>query len=444
MKQNKLALLLLSSTLIFSCAKDEPQLSTPQIKATGTSDTLLMGHSIALHPHVTYEQGLTYAWRVNNVTKSTDSAFNFNPSDRGDYRVVFFATNSVGTDSLVFNIKVNGKYENGFLVLQEGQYGVANGDFAYYSYDSSKVTMNIYKKENPTLQLGPTDATLQYATIFNGDLYMVVKVGGPLVVVDAYTFKEKARIPKLPADIGHAFLGISANKGLLSSADGLYQVQLNPLTLGTKIPAFSGAAGDMLLVGDKIYVMSETEGIVILSATDYSVLKKIPKATLGFAKTKDAIWAAGDSSLFRISPNSMDVARVPLSFGITNPWALWSWRSASITANPNGNEVYIAQRKEAPGIGGTLEYSGNKIFRYKDGDLSSLSTPFITLPPGQYFYGSAVRYNERKQQLLVYTLADEWGSSNDNKWQFYDAHAGTLLSTVQYTGYYFPALSIYY
>ncbi|MFB6454684.1 DUF5074 domain-containing protein [Chitinophaga sp. Hz27] len=445
MKLNKsLFLLALMATVVFSCKKND-DVPGPKITSTGTKDTIAFGSSITYRPQFSNKNGLSFQWTTNGAPVSTDSVLQFGSNAHGDFHIVLTAKNQTGIDSIVYNLHVNGKYENGFLMVQEGQYGVTNGDLAYYSYDSNKVIQNIYKTENPDKNLGPNTSTLQFASIFNGKVYMVAKVGGPLVVTDAYTMKETGRITALPQDEGHAFVGVDNARGLLSAVDGIYPVNLSTLTLGAKLAGITSAAGDMLLVDKYIFALTQADGVVVLNTTDYSIVKKFPNATMGFTRTKDgAVWAAGDSSLMRIDPVALTLTSMKLPFKVTNPWALWSWKSGSLTTSSNGNDVYIAARNETGGIGGTIEYGGTKLYRYVAGDANSLSAPFITLPAGQYFYGSAVRFNERKNELLIITLPDEWGSSNDNRWLSYNATTGALNSTVRYTGYLFPSLPVFY
>ncbi|WP_160715453.1 DUF5074 domain-containing protein [Chitinophaga solisilvae] len=426
-----------------SCQKDEVD-PGPGIITGSTRDTLKIGAAVTFRPSVINPSNAAYTWKVNGTPVSREAVFTFTAREHGDYRIVFSASNQAATDSAVYEVKVWGKYENGFWVVQEAQYGVANGDVFYYSYDSNRIAYNVFQTENPGKSLGPVTSTLQFATIWKGKMYLAVKVGGPLVVADAYTMKETGRIDQLPQNEGYAFAGVDENRGLLSAVDGVYRVNLTGPSLGAKVAGIDGAAGDMLVTEEYVFVLTKKEGVVILKKSDYSIVKKYPKGTMGFTRTKDgAVWTAGDSALVRIDA-SLAVSEVKLPFKVTNPWALWSWRSGSITASASGNEVYIAERKETAGIDGTIEYSGTKLYRYTPGNAASVTSPFITLPAGQYFYGSVVRFNERTRELIVLTLTDEWGSSNDNRWLFYDAVSGTLKQTVNYQGYYFPALPVFY
>ncbi|MBS0032101.1 DUF5074 domain-containing protein [Chitinophaga sp. 22321] len=432
-------------TMAMSCKKNDDVIPGPGVDKTGGTDTLRIGAAVSYHPKIANPAGATFTWKVNGAVVGNESAYTFTASARGDYHIVFTAGNAATVDSVIYQVKVWGKYENGFFVVQEGQYGATGGDLFYYSYDSNKIAYDVFKTENPGKDFGPPTSTLQFATIYNGKIYMSVKVGGPLVVADAYSMKETGRIDHLPQDEGHAFTGIDNTRGLLSAVDGVYRVNLAGPAIGAKIDGINSAAGDMMVAGEYVFVLTEGDGIVVLKTSDYSIVKKYPKGTMGFARTKDgAVWAAGDSALVRIDPVSLAVTETKVPFKVTNPWALWAWRSGSITASASGNDVYIAERKDGPGIGGTIEYSGTKIYKYTPGNAASFAAPFITIPGDQYFYGSAVRFNERTKELVVLTLTDEWGSSNDNRWLFYDAATGALKQTVRYPGYYFSALPVFY
>ncbi|RBL91417.1 DUF5074 domain-containing protein [Chitinophaga flava] len=428
----------------FTACKKEEAIPGVGLQQEGRSDTLHLGEAITLRARVANVNGTTFDWKINGTAAGTDSILKFTASASGMFRVVVTARNTVSIDSVAYNVKVWGKYENGFFMLQEGQYGNDNGDLWYYSYDSNQVVKNVFKTENPGKSLGPNTATLQFATVYRDKMYMAVKVGGPLVVADAHTMKETGRIDHLPQDEGYAFVGVDDSRGLLSAIDGVYRVNLTGPVLGAKVAGINGPAGDMILAGDYVFVMTKDDGVVALKAADFSVAKKFGIGDAGFARTKDgSIWVTGKDSLVKINPVSLAVDRVKLPFKTTNPWAFLAWRSGSLTASASGDAVYIAER-EAVEVIGEIEVGGTRLYRYQPGNAASLSAPFLTLPAGQYFYGSAVRYNERRKELVVIALTDKFGGSNDNRWLMYDAVTANLKETVRYTGYYFPALPVFY
>ncbi|MFY0255999.1 DUF5074 domain-containing protein [Chitinophaga sp. 30R24] len=328
---------------------------------------------------------------------------------------------------------VTGKYANGFFIANEGWFGHGTGDLNFYSYSGDSLVMNIYQLENPTNGLGGPSNTLQYATIFNGKLYIVVKAGGPLVVTDAGTLVETGRITALPGNDGHAFVGIDATHGLLSAKDGVYPIDLTSFTVGTKITGVSGYTGDMLKAGSNVYVLSQTDGIVALNSSTYAVVNKFGAANLAFAAGKDGgVYATTSDSLIRIDTATQARTAVKLPFTVPSPWG--AWRHAAITASTQENAIYIVRNNSFAG--------GTQLYRYIIGDPTSLSTPFITLPSGQYFYGAGAAYNKDKNELVLTTINGSF-TGDTNRVLIYDATTATLKKTLTYIGWYFPAMPVF-
>ncbi|MCW3463775.1 DUF5074 domain-containing protein [Chitinophaga nivalis] len=334
----------------------------------------------------------------------------------------------------VTNALVTGKYANGFFIANEGWFGHGTGDLHFYSYSGDSLVYDVYHQANPTGTLGGAANTLQYATIFNGKLYIVVKAGGPLVVTDAGTLVETGRITTLPGNDGHAFIGVDASRGLLSASDGVYPVSLPSLAVGTKVAGVSGYTGDLLKIGSRIFVLSESDGIVALNSTTYAVVKKFGAANLAFAAGKDgAVYATNTDSIIRIDPVSLARTAVKLPFAVPSPWG--AWRHAAITSSTQENAIYIVRNNGFAG--------GTQLYRYIPGTPASLSTPFITLPTGQYFYGAGAAYNKAKNELVITTLNGAY-TGNINRVLIYDATTATLKKTLTYNGWFFPAMPVFH
>ncbi|MBS7562820.1 DUF5074 domain-containing protein [Mucilaginibacter sp. Bleaf8] len=426
---------------ISSCKKDTALEITPeppvaQQPAGNGRDTITVGQSVSLHPKLATKSGLTYIWTVNGAPTGTDSVLAFKPDARGDYQIAFKASNAGGSTAVNYNIHVWGKYENGFFQINEGWFGHGTGTVGFYRYDTQKLEDSVYTKENPGKTLDPVSSTLEYGTIFNNKLFLVSKVGGPIVVTDAYSLKETGRVASAGGNDWRAFVGIDANKGLVSSQKGVFPLDLTTLTIGAKIDAISGQAGDMIKAGNYVFVLAQTGGVIILNASDYSVAKKISGMVVGFARTPDgAVWAAGGTSLVKINPTTLDVQTVTVPFTVFGSWG--AWHPGSITASTKENLVYLAQNKSFSG--------GKTIYRYLDGDAASLQNAFITLPTGKELYGAGIGYNPQTNQLQVSTVQSGYGTNYSfNNLYFHDAVTGQLKKDVAYTGYYFPAVSVFH
>ncbi|MBV8251251.1 MAG: DUF5074 domain-containing protein [Chitinophaga sp.] len=330
-------------------------------------------------------------------------------------------------------ISTPSKYDNGFFVANEGWFGHETGDAHFYSYTGDSLSWNVYKTSNPGDSLGSAGNTLDFATIFNNKMYFVVKAGGPLAVADLNTMKVYNRNNTLPKNDGHAFAGIDQYRGLLSTGDGVYPVSLTTLAIDKKVDSISSYTGDILVAGKYAFALSQKEGIVAFNTSDYKFAGRFGNANQGFARAKDGdVYAATADSMVRINPNTLERSTVSLGFKVASPWG--AWRHASICASTKENAIFIA-----PGTGFT---GGTKAYRYVIGDPTSLAQPFITLPTGQYFYGSAIGYNKATNEIIALTINGAY-SGNINRILFYDATTGELKKTVTYNGWYFPAMPVF-
>lgn len=330
----------------------------------------------------------------------------------------------------------HGKYDQGFFVVNEGWYGHATGSVSFYSTETQTTTDSIFTTENSGLKLGTAVTTLEFGTVYNSKLYLLSKSGGPLVVTDASTLKETGRIASAPTNDWRAFLGVDATKGLVSTGNGVYPITLQTLALGGKLAGVTGQAGDMIKVGNYIFIETETDGVVILNAADYSVAKKIPGLSVGFAKTFDgSVWAAGGTSLVKINSATLATTAVALPFTVNDTWG--AWHPGSITASTTDLTVYIAKND--------LYQGANLIYKYTDGIPALLTGPFITLPAGKITYGAGVAYNPATNQLVVNIIKSGYGVNDSvNDLAFYNPITSALIKDIPFTGYLYPATPVFH
>ena len=424
---------------ITSCEKDEQQTSFPKPQlaaelADNGKDSTTVGASLVLHPKLGNVTDAGYSWTVNGTKMGADSVFTFKPVAAGDYKIRLRAVTKGGEVNLNYQIHVWAKYENGFYIVNEGWFGHGSGTVSFYRYDTQAMEDSLFVKENPGKDLGSVASTLQSGVIFNKKLFLVVKAGGPVVVTDQYSLKEQSRIPATAGSYWLSFVGIDANKGLLSSTTGLYPLDLNTLAIGTKITGLSGQTGDLIKQGNYIFALSQTDGVVILNASDLTVVKKIAGASVGFARTTDgAIWAAGTTKIFKISAVTLEVETTTVPFTIFGSWG--AWHPGSISASTKENAIYFAR---SGSFGG-----GTMIYKYIPGNAASLQAPFATLPAGKIFYGAGVSYNAALNRLLVTTVQSGFGDNYKvNNLYFYDSVTADIKKTVTYDGFYFPSVIV--
>ena len=321
-----------------------------------------------------------------------------------------------------------GKYDNGFFIFNEGSYNSTTGSVHFYSYDSSALSLDVYAKENPDKTFGTTMQTLEFGTIFNNKLYLVVNLGGPLVVTDAYSLKETGRIAAPPAN-AHAFVGVDASRGLISTVNGIYPVNLSTVTAGAKISGIDGSVTDLIKAGNYIFALTQDKGIVALKTSDYTVAKVIGAATTGFAIGKDgSVWAASVNALLKINPGTLAVDTIPTTFDIF--YNEFNYNSGAIVASATENAVYV-----------TSEY--NAVYKYVVGNAASLTAPFIAVPADHYLFGKGIAYNAKKGELILTTTDNIYGGQKNTIYT-YSATTGTRIDDFTYNGAYYPAMVLFH
>ncbi|NSL89821.1 DUF5074 domain-containing protein [Chitinophaga sp. Mgbs1] len=432
-----LFLLATAAVLTFTaCSKKDniAEIVVPQITAPGLNngkDTIGVGDTRVIRPQLANVTNPTFLWLVNGEVAGTDSIYTFTPAKTGDYTISFKVSSGNSLNSFFYRIKVVGKYDNGFYLVNEGWFTHEPGSVSFYRNGADTIYKNVYDRENPGKTIGNST---DFGAIYNGKMYLVSKQGA-FVVTDAYSMKETGRIDNLPAD-GRAFCGIDNNRGLISTADGIYPLNLQTLAIGTKIPGISGQVGTMLKAGNYIFAMSQDAGIVVLNASNYAIVKTLMKADVGLARTADGtIWAGIGKQLIAIDPLGLTTTTVAVPFDLYGAWG--AWNATMITASTTENAVWIA-KTNAWGAG------GREIYKYLAGNPASLQTPFVTLPADRELYGAGFRYNPGNNTIIATSVEPGYGSHYSKNTMFiYNAFTGATVKAVPYEGYFFPAIPVF-
>jgi hypothetical protein len=332
---------------------------------------------------------------------------------------------------------VSGKYENGFFIIGEGAIGQNSGAINFYRYGEDTVGVRVYEKENPgkILSNASKSSTLQFASAFNGSIYLMCKMNGPIVKVNELTLKEEARYVQETSN-WRSIVQVDRNRGLVSANDGVYQIDLNTLAIQNKLVTVGALnTGDMLKNEDYVYLL-QSNGTKIVSVGNYSLVKSFSNVIRGFAKTPNGkVWAATSSRLIAID-NNLDTAGVPLAvsvgaFNLDSP--------TRITASTKENAVFY--------------HSGKAIYKYVDGNVSSVRQPFITITESPFMVYGAIRYDKNKDYIVVNGIENYGAASTINYLLIYNASTGALVKKIKYGGdgvttdfnkIYFPNLTVFH
>ncbi|MBE8725268.1 DUF5074 domain-containing protein [Flavobacterium hungaricum] len=421
------------ATLIISCNNDDDFTAPPVISGEQQlKDTLTIGKTLRLSSRIKDRSNLSFQWTVDGKGVSSDSVYTFKPETRGDFKIEMTAKNNGGDVKLTYDIHTWGAYENGFFMINEGWYGHGTGTVGFYRYDTKAIEDSIFVKVNPDKNLKPESSTLEFGTIINKKLFLVSKAAGPVVVADAYSLKEEKRIPAQAGNDWRAIVAIDENQALLTSGKGIFKLNLNAMELNGQLEGVTGQVGDIVKVNNYIFALSAAKGVLVINAATLAVEKTISSMVLGFAVTEDKkVWAAGGTKLINIDSNTLEVKEIALGFQAYGSWG--AWHPGSITAAQN--DVFIARNASFSG--------GKEIYKYT-GDVASLARPFITLTGVNILYGAGIGYDKKKNTLVVNTVDSGFGANfaNNNLYLF-NADSGAKTGGVSFSGYYFPAVSVF-
>jgi hypothetical protein len=165
-------------------------------------------------------------------------------------------------DSPVTNYTLSG----GFFVVNEGNFRGGNGSLSFYSYDSSKISNDLFYSVN-----GKPLGDVPYSMTINQDKgYIVVNNSGKIEVIDPVTTVSKSTITKLVSPRNMAI--VNSSKAYVTS---LYSDSVTIISLATN--SISGyinirrTSEAIAVLDNKVYVSNWVGGkeiMIINSLTD--------------------------------------------------------------------------------------------------------------------------------------------------------------------------------
>ncbi|MDX1363286.1 MAG: DUF5074 domain-containing protein [Arenibacter latericius] len=318
-------------------------------------------------------------------------------------------------------------YSNGIFIINEGWFGKESGSINFLRDGSNELETRLFSTTNPQDSLGNTT---QFATIYNEQMYIVSKQGA-LVVANAKTMKETARIPSFNslAGDGRAFCGVSEDLGLVSTSKGIYKLNLDPLTLGDKIEGITGEVGELLQYRQYVFAVAKGK-IYVINTNTWTIDKTFDKGKGGLVVSKDGmVWSADGNTLLKINPLTLEMESIIMPTGVSVAHNAWAWTASSLSASKQENALYFL--------------NGLKVYKYVIGDITSLNSPLLTLPSGRMTSGAGLNVDPYTNQVVVTTM-DGWGeSAAKNNIYFYDGTTGALKKNIYYEHYWFPALIVF-
>jgi len=326
-----------------------------------------------------------------------------------------------------------GPYANGFFILNEGWYGKEPGSVNFYAYGADTLQRLAFATANQGSAPTTISATLEDGVIIGDRLFLISKAGGPITVADAATLQQVGQITLEGSDF-RSMAALNSQTAVVSSGSKIYSVDLNALTV-SQDPVFTGSNIKKLYLSGEYLLASDNGGVDIIKISDWSLVSHFDGPTEGYVTTPDGkIYGAGGNSLVSINATNQDTTQIKLNQPI---WVNnYTYNPPCLVSSSKENAVfYIATP--------TSGYGSNTIYKYINGDVSSLNTPFITLPAGESFYNTGLAYDKQNDQIVTWSITG-YTESDSNFLRFYNAATGELVKSIKYGHIYFPANIVFY
>lgn len=410
--------LILSLTALListSCTKSEfngPILVNDPINLKRTF-TINPGESASFTSKFEEPENLTYEWSIDGAKiADSGSAYTFTSKEPGSYIITQKIFNSYGEVYIDYYVVVRGDYDNGSFLFNNN---TSEASLTYINKDFTTVQENAYATVNPGKTLGSKIAAVQ---AFNGKFFIISNTQG-LIVVNSISLKEVARIPNLPANANY-FLGIDRTTALLSTDDGIYKVNLNPLSLGEKIPGIGGRVGMMVNTPSYVHALTLTNGVIAIDKNKMLVAKVLRVGRTGLTTDKNGnVWTSHSDTLISIG-SSLYVNKyvMPKTMSVTSSWN--PWNEGSLCASGIENALFFINAKSDG-------KPSQEIFKIDVNSINNITSQvFITLPAGRSFSGVGLRINN-DNNIIASTVSS---TGTDPAVVVYRAGDGTPVKTL--------------
>lgn len=238
-------------------------------------------------------------------------------------------------------------WSKGVLVINEDWYGHKNSTITFLGYDGK---WNYNAVDN-------IGCTACYGTYYGNKLYVIAKqakdpgastTGGRITICDANTLKVLKQIETIDANVancdGRAFVGVDENKGYVSTAKGIYVLDLDKMEITGKLSGVSSVeCGNMIRLNEYVYAVVKGTGIVVVDPETDEVVNTISGSFGSITLSKDGtLWVsylAGGLGKINLADNSVE--KVTLPDGIGNPsTSAWAWTPDGLCASTQHNVIY--------------------------------------------------------------------------------------------------------
>lgn len=284
---------------------------------------------------------------------------------------------SCNRDENIETIQPKGAYENGYLISNEGNFGVPNSSVSFISKDLSSIENNVFAANNSGAVLGDVLQTIG----FSGDnAYFVLNNSNKITVANRYSMKKTTEFtqelvnPRFIA-FANSFIYVTNDAYGGDKYLSIYNVKDNSFV---KKITMTDAAEKVVEAGGNIFVQNASFGfgnkISYIDASSNTLKAEI---TLPDGQINKIISA--DSNVYAIAAGTTDSYIYQISSTGTVV------KTTKLTGIANGNNLQLSDNK-------FFFTSGNKIYTMDAKTSTPPTAPLITVTDNTYstLYGFTV------------------------------------------------------
>ena len=300
-------------------------------------------------------------------------------------------------------------YDNGVLIVNEGNFFSGDGEISHYNKETGEVTNNLYQAVNGVVLA----AYIEQVRVFGENAYIVDsnQGGAKVVAVDKASFREKGRVEglEIPRDVAVAdnqlFIADWGNyddEGNYTNPNSFVAVaDVNGGPITDRIPVSSRPQSIVAHLGVIYLVCEESKEIIKINPTSKEIvarrtLEASPKELL-ISDNQLMLYSTGGDQLHLDQINTTDLSSTKTVFDIPNStrlllndegqvWVLTSAYSADYSytdnavvnfpASGNGTVKTVFEARNLRGIG--IDKAKDQLYIADDNGIQGNGTVIIT------------------------------------------------------------------
>lgn len=253
-----------------------------------------------------------------------------------------------------------------------------------------------------------------------------------------HSIVDRIRSTLGPNGQANNFCIINDQTGILTTTNGAFKVDLNPLTLGEKLNNMDvrNDKEDIYKTENYLFILSKG-AVKVYDINDLSFKKEIgTEIKTGFALTKDGmLWAANGNKLTGINTTTLNSKDIELPDELKIYYNQWAYTPTGLCASTTENVLYFVNTTQE----GSTIY-GKNIYKF-DIRTESATPLFSTPAENMSIYGAGIQVDPSNGDVYLFYTEDGWGEHYLNTYIYViDGVTGAQKAIIDYSGeYWFPS-----